>query len=338
VFQTDKHVTRDETKVIYKILFTDYTNSFALKTIVSAEKAHLIDDTLKPGKTILTSGKVMLDTFEKELLLRPDSIALVKRTYRQDTSEKKRVELHLHTNMSSMDGMTPADKLVQRAAYFGHTAVAITDHGVAQAYPDAMNAQKAVEKSGKEMKILYGVEGYLVNDMVPAVVGKSKEVFDGEFIIFDLETTGLLLALLVTQIVAFPSALIFGRLSAKYPSSQLIPVCIAAYTGIAVFAFFLTSQWQFWVLAVLVGMFQGGVQALSRSHFAKIIPAEKSGEYFGLFDICGKGASFLGTMIVSVGSQLTGSANVGIGMLALLFAVGFVLFRVSCRTEGAKQV
>ena len=102
--------------------------------------------------------------------------------------------------------------------------------------------------------------------------------------------------------------------------------------------FFLTSQWQFWVLAVLVGMFQGGVQALSRSHFAKIIPAEKSGEYFGLFDICGKGASFLGTMIVSVGSQLTGSANVGIGMLALLFAVGFVLFRVSCRTEGAKQV
>ena len=153
-----------------------------------------------------------------------------------------------------------------------------------------------------------------------------------------LETTGLLLALLVTQIVAFPSALIFGRLSAKYPSNQLIPVCIAAYTGIAVFAFFLTSQWQFWVLAVLVGMFQGGVQALSRSHFAKIIPVEKSGEYFGLFDICGKGASFLGTMIVSVGSQLTGSANVGIGMLAVLFAVGFVLFRVSCRTEDAKQV
>ena len=128
-----------------------------------------------------------------------------------------------------------------------------------------------------------------------------------------LETTGLLLALLVTQIVAFPSALIFGRLSAKYPSSQLIPVCIAAYTGIAVFAFFLTSQWQFWVLAVLVGMFQGGVQALSRSHFAKIIPAEKSGEYFGLFDICGKGASFLGTMIVSVGSQLTGSAMWALG-------------------------
>ena len=148
-----------------------------------------------------------------------------------------------------------------------------------------------------------------------------------------LDTTGLLLALLVTQIVAFPSALIFGRLSSKYPSTTLIPVCIAAYAGIAVFAFFLTQQWQFWVLAVIVGMFQGGVQALSRSHFAKITPPEKSGEYFGLFDICGKGASFLGTMIVSVGSQLTGSANVGVGSLIVLFIVGFVLFRVSCK-EG----
>ena len=146
-----------------------------------------------------------------------------------------------------------------------------------------------------------------------------------------LDTTGLLLALLLTQIVAFPSALIFGRLSAKYPSTTLIPVCIAAYAGIALFAFFLTQQWQFWVLAFVVGMFQGGVQALSRSHFAKIIPPEKSGEYFGLFDICGKGASFLGTMIVSVGSQLTGSANVGVGSLIVLFIVGFVLFRVSCK-------
>ena len=166
---------------------------------------------------------------------------------------------------------------------------------------------------------------------------------DGVYTIIDMATaygtalgldpTGLLLALLVTQIVAFPSALIFGRLSAKYPSTTLIPVCIAAYAGIALFAFFLTQQWQFWVLAFVVGMFQGGVQALSRSHFAKIIPPEKSGEYFGLFDICGKGASFLGTMIVSVGSQLTGSANVGVGSLIVLFIVGFVLFRVSYK-EG----
>ncbi len=108
---------------------------------------------------------------------------------------------------------------------------------------------------------------------------------------------------------------------------------IAAYAGIAVFAFFLTQA-----VAVLgAGRHRGYVPGrragAQRSHFAKIIPPEKSGEYFGLFDICGKGASFLGTMIVSVGSQLTGSANVGVGSLIVLFIVGFVLFRVSCKKE-----
>ena len=146
-----------------------------------------------------------------------------------------------------------------------------------------------------------------------------------------LDTTGLLLALLVTQIVAFPSALIFGRLSSRYSSKVLIPVCIIAYTLIAIFAFQLDSQVKFWILAVCVGMFQGGIQALSRSHFAKIIPPEKAGEYFGLFDICGKGASFIGTMLVSVASQLTGSINLGVGSLVILFAVGLFLFVHSCK-------
>lgn len=146
-----------------------------------------------------------------------------------------------------------------------------------------------------------------------------------------LDTAGLLVALLVTQIVAFPSALIFGRLAAKYPSKRLIPICIVAYTCITIFAFFLDSQLKFWILACCVGMFQGGIQSLSRSHFAKIIPAEKSGEYFGLFDICGKGASFLGTMLVSLATQLTGSANLGIGSLVILFILGLILFLRSAR-------
>ncbi len=148
-----------------------------------------------------------------------------------------------------------------------------------------------------------------------------------------LDTTGLLLALLVTQFVAFPFALLFGYLSHRYPASRLIPICIAAYTGIAIFAFFLDSQLKFWILAVVVGMFQGGIQALSRSHFAKIIPAEKSGEYFGLYDICGKGASFFGTMLISVMSQLTGNVNIGIVSLAILFVIGMILFVQSCRVK-----
>lgn len=153
-----------------------------------------------------------------------------------------------------------------------------------------------------------------------------------------LDTTGLLLALLLTQFVAFPCSIIFGRLSAKYDAGLLIKVCIGAYTGITLFAVFLVSQWQFWVLAVLVGMFQGGIQALSRSYLGKIIPPERSGEFYGLMDIFGKGASFVGMTLISVVSQLTAGTtvqffgitlqneNIAISTLIVMFAVGYVLF------------
>ena len=142
-----------------------------------------------------------------------------------------------------------------------------------------------------------------------------------------LNTNGLLIALLVTQIVAFPFALIFGRLSKKYPTDKLIKVCIIAYTGIALFAIQLDKQWEFWILAIFVGMFQGAIQALSRSYFAKIIPPKKSGEYFGLFDICGKGASFMGTTLVGLISQLTGHMNYGVAMISVMFVIGFYFFQ-----------
>ena len=153
-----------------------------------------------------------------------------------------------------------------------------------------------------------------------------------------LDTTGLLLALLVTQIVAFPCSIIFGRLSAKFDTGLLIKVCILCYTGITLFAAFLVSQWQFWLLAVLVGMFQGGIQALSRSNLGKIIPPERSGEFYGLMDIFGKGASFVGMTLVSVVSQLTAGTqlhifgltlqneNIAVFSLIILFVIGYVLF------------
>ena len=153
-----------------------------------------------------------------------------------------------------------------------------------------------------------------------------------------LDTTGLLLALLWTQFVAFPCSIIFGRLSAKHDTGLLIKVCIIAYTGITVFGIFLVSQWQFWVLATLVGMFQGGVQALSRSYLGKIIPAERSGEFYGLMDIFGKGASFVGLAMVSLVSQLTAgitvdvfgitlqNENLAVGSLIILFIIGYLLF------------
>ena len=187
-------------------------------------------------------------------------------------------------------------------------------------------------------------------------VRREKKVFlfllafffyiDGVYTIIDLATaygsalgldsTGLLLALLATQIVAFPCSIIFGRLTQKYESEKLIMVCLIAYFCITIFAMFLKTQLQFWILAIFVGMFQGGIQALSRSYFTKIIPANQSGEYFGLMDICGKGASFIGTAIVGVVSQLTGDINKGVGMLSLMFVMGILIFRCAVKEDWSK--
>lgn len=141
-----------------------------------------------------------------------------------------------------------------------------------------------------------------------------------------LDSQGLLLALLVTQLVAFPFALLFGKLSKSQESTKLIKLCILAYTGIAIFALQLDKQWEFWVLAVCVGMFQGAIQALSRSYFAKIIPKEKSGEFFGIYDICGKGASFLGTFMMGLFAQITGFVGGGIIVLVIMFIIGYIFF------------
>ena len=153
-----------------------------------------------------------------------------------------------------------------------------------------------------------------------------------------LDTTGLLLALLLTQIVAFPCAIIFGRLSARYDTGLLIKICIICYTCITAFGMFLCTLWQFWLLATLVGMFQGGIQALARSYLGKIIRPERSGEFYGLMDICGKGASFLGTTLVAFVSQITAgievnifglrlqNENLAVGSLIVLFIIGYLIF------------
>ena len=164
-----------------------------------------------------------------------------------------------------------------------------------------------------------------------------------------LDTTGLLLALLVTQIVAFPCAILFGRLSQGVDSGKLIKICILCYTGITVFAIFLVSQWQFWVLAVLVGMFQGAIQALSRSYLGKIIPAGQSGEFYGLMDICGKGASFLGMALIGVINQVTAgmefnlfglklqNSNIAVSVLVVLFIIGYTLFCKADKLNKARN-
>ena len=151
-----------------------------------------------------------------------------------------------------------------------------------------------------------------------------------------LDSSGLILALLVTQLVAFPAALYFSKISHQYKTETLIKICIIAYGLIALYAIQLDQLYEFWILAIAVGMFQGAIQALSRSYFAKIIPNEKSGEYFGIFDICGKGASILGTLIVSLITSFTGNQQYAVASLAILFIAGFIILNLSLKEPVAK--
>lgn len=141
-----------------------------------------------------------------------------------------------------------------------------------------------------------------------------------------IDSTQLVLALLVTQFVAFPSAIIYGRLAGKYGTLRMIRVAVVAYCAIVLFAaFFLKSATEFWILAITVGLFQGGVQALSRSYFGKIIPKEKSNEYYGFFDIFGRYASVIGTALVAGVTAATGSSSTGVLSVGVLLVVGLVL-------------
>ena len=150
-----------------------------------------------------------------------------------------------------------------------------------------------------------------------------------------LASTALILALLVTQFVAFPSAIAYGSLAKKYGTLRMILIAVAAYVGIVLFAaFFLKSEVEFWILAVVVGMFQGGIQALSRSYFGKLIPKERSNEYYGFFDIFGRYASVMGTLLVSVVTSLTGDASLGVLSIGILLVVGFVMLIRLSRIKG----
>ena len=151
-----------------------------------------------------------------------------------------------------------------------------------------------------------------------------------------IDSTQLVLALLLTQFVAFPSAIAYGKLAGKYGTLRMIIIAVAAYVGIVLFAaFFLQSAVEFWILAVLVGMFQGGIQALSRSYFGKLIPKEHSNEYYGFFDIFGRYASVMGTLLVSVVTSLTGNPSLGVLSIGILLVVGFVMLVKLSRMQTA---
>ena len=190
VFDLEKKVTKSGDKNIFTIDITDYTGSTTVKVFNTIRESASVD-AIKKGDTIAVMGDVEYDKYAGELVVNARAIGTAQKVKVVDKAPEKRVELHLHTNMSQMDALTSAGDLVKRAAQWGHKAIAITDHGVAQAFPDAMNAAEKINKDGEKIKVLYGTEAYFIDDLVESVAGTQDEPLNGTFICFDIETTGL---------------------------------------------------------------------------------------------------------------------------------------------------
>ena len=172
-------------RIIITFYITDYSSSITVKCFPKPKDVEKLMEEIKVGLFCKVRGEASYDTYAKEVVVMARDIIKLKKIERMDTAEEKRVELHMHTQMSAMDGMSPTSKLIERAAKWGHSAVTITDHGVVQAFPEAMDAAKK-----HKIKVIYGVEGYLVDDGVPIVINNQNENLDDCFVVFDIETTG----------------------------------------------------------------------------------------------------------------------------------------------------
>lgn len=234
VFDIEKKVTKSGDKNIFTIDITDYTGSTTAKVFNSIKESAVIDN-IKKVDTIVVQGDVEYDKYAGELVVNARSIGTAQKVKVVDNAEKKRVELHMHTNMSQMDAVTSAGDLVNRAYQWGHKAVAITDHGVAQAFPDAMKAADKINKDEEKIKIIYGVEAYFMDDLVESVKGDADTGFDGTFICFDIETTGLSAARdKITEIgaVKVENGVITDTFSTFANPEMPIPQKITQLTGI----------------------------------------------------------------------------------------------------------
>ena len=172
-------------KIILTFYITDYTGSITVKCFLKQQEKDEVLENVKKGLYCKVRGEAIYDTYQREVVIMGRDILKMKKIERMDGAEEKRVELHCHTTMSAMDGTTPVGKIVERAAKWGHPAIAITDHGGVQAFPDAQIAAKK-----NKIKVLYGVEGYLVDDGVPLALHEKGQSLDDTYVVFDIETTG----------------------------------------------------------------------------------------------------------------------------------------------------
>ena len=196
VFHVEHKELKKNNAWVINFDMTDYTGSVRVNRYMDNNEAKPILEAIREGSVIQVKGKPTENRYDNEMVLKPFGIMPGSMPKRQDTAtEGKRVELHLHTTMSNMDALTNTAEAVKQAAAWGHRAIAITDHGCVQSFPDAMKAASKAKVAGTEenIKILYGCEGYYVNDVDDRVVvhGSGDMEFDGEYVAFDLETTGL---------------------------------------------------------------------------------------------------------------------------------------------------
>ena len=237
VFGLKVRETKDGTKNIITFNITDNTGSNTVKVFREKSECERLLSSVSDGSYVLVRGYTTYDKYDREVNITASHINLTEPdSGRVDTAQEKRVELHMHTSMSALDAMTPAGRLIERAAEWGHRAVAITDHGVVQAFPDAMNmARDLKKKKNIDIKIIYGVEGYLADDTVSAFTGDSNTALDGEIVCFDTETTGLSPAVCrLTEIgaVKIKDGVITKEFNTFVNPEQPIPYKITQLTGI----------------------------------------------------------------------------------------------------------
>ncbi len=193
---------------------------------------------------------------------------------------------------------------------------------------------KTFQKLKEDKKLLYFVIGYFCYiDGVYTIISMAT-TYGGEV---GIDDTSMILALLLTQFVAFPCSILSGVLAKKFGTMRLIKIFIVMYAGICAFGYGLDTEAEFWILAVAVGICQGGIQALSRSYFGKLIPKEEASEYFGFFDIFGKFADFFGPLIIAACAAFLGSSKYGVLSLIVLFGIGFVCILLSEKHGRLKQ-
>ena len=217
-------------KIILTFFITDFTGSIIVKCFLKPQEKDEVLDNIKKGLYCKVRGEAVYDSYAREVVLMGRDILKMKKIERMDGADEKRVELHCHTTMSAMDGVTPVTKIIERAAKWGHPAVAITDHGVVQAFPDAQIAAKK-----NKIKVLYGVEGYLVDDGVPLALNEKGQNLDDTYVVFDLETTGFSPkndSIIEIGAVKIKNGVIIDNFSEFVNPRRAIPYKITELTGI----------------------------------------------------------------------------------------------------------